>query len=45
MHFPDEILPNTIFSSKSMQPDKNIHVFFNGVCIMETEDTKNILPN
>lgn len=25
-HFPAEILPNTVFPSKSMQPDKNIHM-------------------
>lgn len=45
MHFPAEMLPNTIVPSKSIQSDKKIHMLLNVTILMETEDTKKILYN
>lgn len=43
MHFPAEMLPNTIVPSKSIQSDKNIHILLKVFILMETEETKKIL--
>lgn len=45
MHFPAEMLPNTVFSSQSMQAGKNIPTLLKVSASIETEDTKEILHN
>lgn len=45
MHFPAEMLPNTIVPSKNIQSDKNIHMLLKVIILMETDDTKKILYN
>lgn len=45
VHFPAEMFPKTIFSSKSIQQDKHIYILLKVFSLMETEDTKKILHN